>query len=102
MTCGENEIRSHARRGDVGEKHADDPPLHDPLGHAPVLDVGDDVRARGQPIGHPVREARESVPRRPASKPLPGLLQGEERGPNNATVAGFEFQRSDPPFGRQA
>ena len=101
MACRENEIRSHARRGDVGEKDADDPPLRDPLGHAPVLDVGDDVRTRGQPIGHSVREARESVPRRPASNPLPGLLNREDRGADGAPVAWHEFHRARTSLGGQ-
>src|SRR5579871_735240 len=67
-----------------------------------VLDFGFNVRPGRQSPGGFFGETHETIPGRPASEPLPGLLNRKYRGMNHAPVAWHILQSADLAFGGQA
>src|SRR5258708_32468696 len=60
------------------------------------MNLGDEMGSGGQPVGKTVREARETLPWRPASNPLPGFLNRKGRGAHDTAVCRLVFQSSQP------
>src|SRR5262249_56967033 len=84
------QIEDELRRGLCGSRGEDDPkpaPIDDAILDVLIVNLGDDMTAGGQPERHAVRQLRVSVPRRPATEPLPGLLDAERRRTYDAAIA---------------
>ena len=98
----QDEIRQAVGGRRVCEVEAERPTILDLCSGTSIVNFSDDMRPRRDAISGSFGQRGDAIPGRPAPQPLPSLLQNEERGPDDAAVAGFEFQCPHPSFGRQS